>query len=140
MKTTFKLGKMAMKAEVNEHGDLGGIAFEMSDIEQDVEISKEEIPELVKSLVANAKETRETIKVLRHEVTLFVKDIKAIIDGDDVAPGTTITRTVDGSSLYNGLASLSNLSSTLISRLVEEDDDNETTMAEEEENFELKFD
>lgn len=130
MKTTFKLGKMAMKAEVNEHGDLGGIAFEMTDVEQDVEISKEEIPELVKSLVANAKETRETIKVLRHEVTLFVKDIKAIIDGDDVAPGTTITRTVDGSSIYNGLASLN----------VEEDDDNETTMAEEEENFELKFD
>jgi len=130
MKTTFKLGKMAMKAEVNEHGDLGGIAFEMTDVEQDVEISKEEIPELVKSLVANAKETRETIKVLRHEVTLFVKDIKAIIDGDDVAPGTTITRTVDGSSIYNGLASLN----------VEEDDDNETTMTEEEENFELKFD
>lgn len=129
MKAMFKLGKMAMKAEVNEHGDLGEVAFEMSDIEQDVEISKEEIPELVKSLVAYAKETRETFKVLRHEVTLFVKDIKAIIDGDDVAPGTTITRTVDGPSLYNGLASLN----------VEEDDDNETTMTEEEESFELKF-
>ena len=109
MKAMFKLGKMSMKAEVNEHGDLGEVAFEMSDIEQDVEISKEEIPELVKSLVANAKETRETIKVLRHEITLFVKDIKAIIDGDDVAPGTTITRTVDDSR------------------------------TEEEESFELKF-
>ena len=130
MKTTFKLGKIAMKAELTEHGELDGIAFEMTDVEQNVEIDKGEIPELVKSLVANAKETRETIKVLRHEITLFVKDIKAIIDGDDVAPGTTITRTVDGSSIYNGLASLN----------VEEDDDNETTMTEEEENFELKFD
>ena len=49
MKTTFKLGKMAMKAEVNEHGDLGGIAFEMTDVEQDVEI-KGRNSELVKPL------------------------------------------------------------------------------------------
>lgn len=94
MKAMFKLGKIALRAEVTEMGDLNGIAMEIADTEQSIEVNKDEIPELVKSVVANAQETRETIKVLRHEVTEFIKDLKQIMDGEPVPGGSVLTREV----------------------------------------------
>ncbi len=87
MKLNFRMGKLEMKIMMKDPGDVEGLHYLIDGIDQEIDISKEEFPEIAKYLLANRKETLEFIKVLREEIIQGVKEIKAILSEDEYEGG-----------------------------------------------------